>query len=288
MGTTTTATAAAASATNNNARRDRDSPTSVFNANALSSTITNNNANATNNNMIMNATTNSWGLLATQNTIIDECLTCSEGGYRELDLTFIRQKPVTKPRTFYRMSGTSRSNNSNDNDNDIMENKKKKKKKKVRWVANDVIWTGGNMMTLSSDPYSANNLYNNSGVSMSMNEPGVKFDPQTLMEGKKAMAVAEKYFPSMVKRLRIHNALVNTNNDFDDGEDNSEEIGTGLAGVWGEDNDAMVLIGDMEVVAPMSFVRMGNNNDKVRFASASGRNDSDDDDDSDEDGLWND
>ena len=103
MGTTTAATAAAASANNNNARRDRDSPTSVFNANALSSTITNNNANATNNNMIMNATTNSWGLLATQNTIIDECLTCSEGGYRELDLTFIRQKPVTKPRTFVRM-----------------------------------------------------------------------------------------------------------------------------------------------------------------------------------------
>ena len=284
LGTTTT------TPNNNNARRDRDSPTSVFNELSSTGTVT----NATNNNMIMNATTtNSWGLLATQNTIIDECLTCSEGGYRELDLTFIRQKPVAKPRTFYRMSGSSRNNdnNSNDNDNDIMGNKKKKKKKKVRWVANDVIWTGGNMMTLSSDPYSANNTYNNSGVSMSMNEPGVKFDPQTLMEGKKAMAVAEKYFPSMVKRLRIHNALVNTNNDFFGGEDNSEEIGTtGVAGViCGEDNDAMVLIGDMEVVAPMSFVRMGNNNDKVRFASASGRNDSDDDDDdSDEDGLWND
>ena len=89
------------------------------------------------------------------------------------------------------------------------------------------------------------------------------------MEGKKALEVADKYFPSMVKRLRIHNV---TNNDFDGEEE--------IVGAGGEDNAAMVLIGDMEVVAPMSFVRMGNN---VRFAS---RND--DDDDSDEDGLWND
>lgn len=39
---------------------------------------------------------------------------------------------------------------------------------------------------------------------------------------------------------------------------NSEEIGTGAGVTCGEDNDAMVLIGDMEVVAPMSFVRMRN------------------------------
>ena len=39
---------------------------------------------------------------------------------------------------------------------------------------------------------------------------------------------------------------------------NSEEIGTGAGVTCGEDNDAMVLIGDMGVVAPMSFVRMRN------------------------------
>lgn len=103
------------------------------------------------------------------------------------------------------------------------------------------------MMMLSTDPYAP---------SLSSEEPGVKFEPQKMMEGDGAMEVAEKYFPSMVKRLRIHNV---TN---DESETNH--------------SDVMVLIGDMEVVAPVSFVKMRN----VRAYHGG--------DSSDDDGLWND
>ena len=185
---------------------------------------------------------NSWGLLATQNVVIDECLTCSEGGYRELDLTFIRtKKHQHQQSTMMRMSSSS--NN-------------KKKDKKVRWVSQDVIWTGGNMMNLTTDPYSS------SSTTISNTEPGVKFETQKLMEGTKAMDIASKYFPSMVKRLEIHDV---TNESYE------------------KASDAMVLIGDMEVVVPVSFAKLGNNNSKVGFARRLGGDDS-----SDDDGLWND
>eukprot|EP00584_Thalassiosira_punctigera_P009217 CAMPEP_0172534334 /NCGR_PEP_ID=MMETSP1067-20121228/6732_1 /TAXON_ID=265564 ORGANISM="Thalassiosira punctigera, Strain Tpunct2005C2" /NCGR_SAMPLE_ID=MMETSP1067 /ASSEMBLY_ACC=CAM_ASM_000444 /LENGTH=323 /DNA_ID=CAMNT_0013319111 /DNA_START=69 /DNA_END=1037 /DNA_ORIENTATION=- len=168
------------------------------------------------------AANTSWGLLAVQNEIVDECLTCSEGGYRELDLTFIRKKT----------------------------NAWSRKEKKVRWAAHDVVWNGGNMMALSTDPYcSPYSPLSNEG-------PGVKFEPQKLMEGERAMEVAEKYFPSMAKRLRIH--------DVTNGGGESEA--TSL--------EAMVIIGDLEVVAPASFVN-------VRRVIASHLDGS-----SDVDGLW--
>jgi len=185
---------------------------------------------------------NSWGLLATQNVVVDECLTCSEGGYRELDITFIQQKQQSSSSSY------ARSNNGSSNN-----------KKKVRWVSQDVVWTGGNMMMLSTDPYTS------STTSISTDEPGMKFDTQKLMEGEKAIEVATKYFPSMVKRLQIHNV---TNDNDDESTDKMMD-------------DAMILIGDMEVVAPVSFV---NCNRRVGFARRLGSRD----DSSDDDGLWND
>jgi len=166
-----------------------------------------------------NMTNNSWGLLAVQNEIIDECLTCSEGGYREMDLTFIRPKAAST------MS---------------------RKEKKVRWVAEDVVWTGGNMMSLTSDPYSP---------SLSNDEPGVRFEPQKLMEGDRAMEVAKKYFPAMVKRLQIDSVT-----------NESDKM-----------SDAMLIVGDLTFVAPVSFVKMRN-----AGASRGGGYSSEDD------GLWND
>ena len=187
-------------------------------------------------------TDNSWGLLATQNDIIDECLTCSEGGYRELDLTFIRTKKQQQS-TMMRMSSSSN---------------KRGKDKKVRWVSQDVIWTGGNMMNLTTDPYSSSTT-----TTISNTEPGIKFETQKLMEGTKAMDIASKYFPSMVKRLEIHN--VTNASSFEE-----------------KSSDAMVLIGDMEVVVPVSFAKLGNNTNNVGFARRLGEESSDDD------GLWND
>ena len=107
------------------------------------------------------------------------------------------------------------------------------------------------MMRLSTDPYSLSS----SAAPLPMNENGVKFEPKTLMEGDKAMVVASKYFPSMVKRLQIHN-LMN-----DEGVQSTSDI--------------MVIIGDMSIVAPKSFVRPQSSS-----LAETG--------DSDEDGLWND
>lgn len=197
-------------ATGGMARRRNNSPTSVS-SKTVAATPSTTSANAT-----------SWGLLAVQKEILGECLCCADGGYRQLDITFIRQQ---KTGAFSR------------------------KEKKVRWVARDVLWTGGNMMALSTD------LYNLPGSSLSTEEPGVKFEPRKLMEGERAMRVAAKCFPAMTKRLRIHNV---TNEEGDESTD----------------SEAMVIFGDMEVVAPTSFV-------KTRGAVASlGSDDTDDE-------LWN-
>ena len=156
----------------------------------------------------------SWGLLAQQKLVVDECLRCEEGGYRELDLTLIRH--VASPFTG--------------------------KKKTVRWVAEDLQWTGGDMMRLATDSMMS---------SLREDQTGCKFEPATLMGGKKAMDVATKYFPSLVRQLT-------------DGNDDIDL------------SDALVVIGDMEVVAPASFVSKGKRNSPIASNA------------SDDDGLWND
>jgi len=97
-------------------------------------------------------------------------------------------------------------------------------------------------------------------ASLPMDENGVKFEPKTLMEGDKAMDVASKYFPSLVKRLQIHNLM------------NGEGTDTATSSSSSCD-DVMVIVGDMSIVAPKSFVC-------PQSISMAG--------DSDEDGLWND
>lgn len=185
-------------------------------------------------------TSSSWGLLAVQNAIDDECLLDDCGGYRELDLTIIRNKPNTHYRLSRPSSAASASNNN-----------------KLRWTVENVEWTGGDMMRLSTDPYSLSS----SAASLPMDENGVKFEPKTLMEGDKAMAIASKYFPSMVKRLQIHNLM----------NDEGEESASSSTFC----DDILVIIGDMSIVAPKSFVRP----QSIAFAGTG---------DSDEDGLWND
>lgn len=175
---------------------------------------------------------NSWGLLAVQNAVEDECLLDDCGGYRELDLTIIRNKPPSSRNIVGRNT-----NNSNSN--------------KLRWVINDIDWTGGNMMRLTTDPYSGL-------TTLPMDENGMSFDPKTLLEGDKAIQFASKYFPSLVKRLRIQNLM--------------NEEGTGASS--STTDDAMVIIGDMTIVASQSFVH-------PQHVTISGA-------DSDEDGLWND
>ena len=82
------------------------------------------------------------------------------------------------------------------------------------------------------------------------------------------MSIATRYFPEMTKRLRIHNVLSCDNESLlssssswsslsstggkrsrsvDEEEEEEEEE---------EGNVPMVIIGDMQVIAPTSFVRM--------------------------------
>ena len=99
-------------------------------------------------------------------------------------------------------------------------------------------------------------------------EDDVKFEPRKLVEGDAAMSIATRNFPEMTKRLRIHNVLSCDNESLlssssswsslssaggkrsrsvDEEEEEEEEE---------EGNVPMVIIGDMQVIAPTSFVRM--------------------------------
>jgi len=104
---------------------------------------------------------------------------------------------------------------------------------------------------------------------LSGEEPGAKFEPRRLMDGRKARGVAEKYFPEMVKRLRIRDVMM-MDEDGGGGEDDDDDDNDAAT-----NSEAMVIIGDMEVVAPTSFV-------KTRSGVGSCGNDSEDD------GLWDD
>ena len=112
----------------------------------------------------------SWGLLAVQNTIDDGCLACTEGGYREVDLTFSRPTPT--------VAGGEEG------------------KKKARWTARDVAWTGGDLLRLATDPCAAN-----AAAPLRTTAPGVRFEPHRLVGGPRALELAAKCFPALVARL---------------------------------------------------------------------------------------
>ena len=85
------------------------------------------------------------GILAEQ-TEVDECLECADGGYHELKLKFSNISPG-----------------------------------KVGFTLQDVTWTGGDMMQLQSED--------------------IEFETERFISGKAAVAVMEKHFGSLVKRL---------------------------------------------------------------------------------------
>mmetsp|Transcript_2401 Transcript_2401/g.5195 ORF Transcript_2401/g.5195 Transcript_2401/m.5195 type:complete len:328 (-) Transcript_2401:77-1060(-) len=148
---------------------------------------------------------NSWGLLGIQNVVIDECLRCSEGGYRELDLTFIQHIISLE-------SG---------------------EKKKNTWTAKSIVWTGGDMMRLSTD------------------DAGVKFEPTSMFGGSRARDIGEKYFPSLLKLL-LQN--VSNNCGCEDIEDDTL-------------SEAIAVIGDMEIEVPASSFAIKDTNSNVDLSS---------------------
>ena len=116
----------------------------------------------------------------------------------------------------------------------------------------------------------------------------VKFVPRRLLEGDGAAAIASRYFPAMAKRLRIRDVILGDGDDdgvlrssassSSSSSSSSSVVGGKRIRSAAEDEGGgapMVIIGDMEVVAPLSFVRM-------RPGGLAGGDDRDDDDD----GLW--
>ena len=162
----------------------------------------------------------SWGILAeTGANDVDDCLLCPDGGYRILDLTFIRKSPPVNQ---------TRKNN----------------QYRRRWTAHDLVWTGGNMMALATEDYSLPLSSSSSSSKMKKKEvnrnddsahPFVNFEPSKLVEGKLALELASKYFPQMVRRLQVLDIM---------------EDGNGGRSL----HDIMVLIGQMQVSAPAAFV----------------------------------
>lgn len=162
----------------------------------------------------------SWGILAeTGENDVDDCLLCPDGGYRLLDLTFIRKSPPVNQ---------TRKNN----------------QYRRRWTAHDLVWTGGNMMALTTEDYSLPLSSSSSSSKMKKKEvnrnddsahPFVNFEPSKLVEGKLALELASKYFPQMVRRLQVLDIM---------------EDGNGGRSL----HDIMVLVGQMQVSAPAAFV----------------------------------
>jgi len=95
-------------------------------------------------------------------------------------------------------------------------------------------------------------------------EDDVKFEPRKLMEGDAAMSIATRYFPEMTKRLRVHNVLSYDNESLLSSSSSSSSLSAGGKRSRSvdeeeeeeESNVPMVIIGDMQVIAPTLFVRM--------------------------------
>lgn len=211
---------------NNRIRRDT-TPTSVLSSERSNDDSLSQSSSSTT--MVM--AVDSWGVLATQNAIVDECLACEEGGYRELDLTFIRRRQKSR----------TQGRETNDGGGS--------KTMALRWVACDVVWTGGNMMTLNASFYAGERNDDD-------DNNDVKFEPRKLLEGDAAMTMASRYFPEMKKRLHIRDIITK-----DDGSHSSSSLssrhGKRIRSTSEEDEEwgaPMIIIGDMEVMAPSSFV----------------------------------
>mmetsp|Transcript_11253 Transcript_11253/g.23052 ORF Transcript_11253/g.23052 Transcript_11253/m.23052 type:complete len:302 (+) Transcript_11253:63-968(+) len=123
-----------------------------------------------------------WSMLGVQKEI-DECLQCSEGGYRVLDLKVNVNNKQAQQNTSSSSSSSSSSQCTT--------------AKPVVTTFRDVEWTGGDMMQLS--------------------HPQLSMQAQKLLTGMAAVPVVESVFGGLLRRVREN---TNNNNDEDDDNDN--------------------------------------------------------------------
>lgn len=177
---------------------------------------------------LLGSTTNSekkkpWGLLARQ-LEIDECLQCSEGGYRRIKLTVFPYEGETAS-----SPGGAGGAKEGGNEEDKGEKKKKRSAAAAAAVRNKkttldrIDWTGGDMMQLQS--------------------PAVRMRADRLVTGPKAVPFVEGVFGGLLRKLRAAEA-----------EEEVESCGDGGAssGVLELLPDCAIVIGTIQLILPVA------------------------------------
>ena len=90
------------------------------------------------------------------------------------------------------------------------------------------------MMALATEEYSLPPSTKNDNAKEYA--PFLNFEPYKLVEGESAIGLASKYFPMLVRRLQVRDIM-------DERDDGSRSL-----------DDVMVIIGEMQVSVPASFV----------------------------------
>lgn len=118
----------------------------------------------------------SIGLLAKQRDDLDECLQCSDGGYREIDLTLLASASE---------KGTDPNRNSTSNSNHKLQERKSIRMEKLSC-------TGGDMLQIKTP------MDETSGVAK-IRSITVSFDADQIITGKRVAPLVRRYFSSLVK-----------------------------------------------------------------------------------------
>jgi hypothetical protein len=105
-----------------------------------------------------------WGLLAQQEEI-DECLVCSDGGYRRISLTIY----------------TSKINKNNDKLSSLLTTTETKSSQQKN-IIQGIDWTGGDMMTLFHPDY-------------------IEMIGEKVLTGPKCLPILQKYFHNLIMQL---------------------------------------------------------------------------------------
>ena len=116
----------------------------------------------------------SIGLLAKQRDDLDECLQCSDGGYREIDLTLLASA---------REKGTD-PNSTNSNSNDKLQERKSIRVEKLSC-------TGGDMLQIKTPMDESSGVAKVRGITVS-------FDADQIITGKRVAPLVRRYFSSLL------------------------------------------------------------------------------------------
>jgi len=162
----------------------------------------------------------SLGLLAKQRQDLDECLQCSDGGYREIDLTLLAREKETGPEA--KTKAKSININSNTNNNNTNNNKLQERKS---ICVEKLSCTGGDMLQIKTPlEESSDGVAKVRGITVS-------FDADQIITGKRVAPLVKRYFSSLV-------------HDSESEGDVLEQL-----------PDCAIVVGNMKMTLPQSFLK---------------------------------